>query len=143
MKIRSSRRFSRRILRKTLGVLVPPIAWSIRLVPFPAMLWVFEHLAPTVFLLFRNRRNRILENLQRALGSERDPRELRIIARDAVRNYARSLVELIYLNEPSKLFRYVDVRIEGENNLRDGLAQKRGVIVVTAHFGNWELPMLA
>lgn len=118
---------------------MPVVAAAVRLLPFPLALRLMESFAPLLLLVFRKRRTRILENLQRAFGNEKTPQELREIARQAIRNYARSITELIFLNCPERLFRHLDIQIEQEHHLKNAFEQNKGVVCASAHFGNWEL----
>jgi len=81
----------------------------------------------------------IRNNLQHVLHD--DPRSLRRLDRFVRRtyvNYSRRLVDFYRLNTlpPARIIRMVeDIDVD---NLDRALAQKRGVIMLTLHLGNWD-----
>ena len=91
------------------------------------------------FLLVSKYRNIALDNLRSVFGPEKSDRQIRKIAREVFVNLAKNAVELVTL--PKISAKNIDslVSIEGRAILDAELAKGRGVIVVTGHFGNWEL----
>lgn len=87
-----------------------------------------------------------LKNLQRAFP-ERAAKSITLIARKAFENLGRSSGEFIYIatRSPQELLPtlYKWVTIEGRTNLDKAAERGKGVIYLTAHFGNWELLGLA
>jgi KDO2-lipid IV(A) lauroyltransferase len=91
-----------------------------------------------LFCLVPKRRAISWKNLQIAFP-EKSEAERRQILRGSAENVGKSLVEFLRLPklwESGDLLRLV--RLDGEENLRAALAKGRGVIILTAHFGNWE-----
>jgi len=93
-----------------------------------------------VMLICSHHRNRIaLRNLSFAF-KEKDGEERKRILRKCCENVGKSLVEFLRLpplggnGEIHEL-----VSLEGEQHLRTALGKGRGVILLTAHYGNWEL----
>ena len=60
------------------------------------------------------------------------------IARCMYRQIGRTFVEILYSPVCSPLFLERHVTIENEYHLRSALDYGRGVVIATAHFGNWE-----
>jgi Kdo2-lipid IVA lauroyltransferase/acyltransferase len=91
-----------------------------------------------LFIIVPKRRAIAWKNLQIAFP-EKSETERRWILQRSAENVGKSLIEFLRL---PKLFRQEQiqnlVRLEGEENLRAALAKGRGVILITAHFGNWE-----
>jgi len=83
-----------------------------------------------------------LKNLQRAFP-DKDIRSITLIAKKAFENLGRSAGEFIYIatRRPKGLLPtlYEWVTIEGRTNLDKAAERGKGVIYLTAHFGNWEL----
>ncbi|MBI5039311.1 MAG: lysophospholipid acyltransferase family protein [Nitrospirae bacterium] len=83
-----------------------------------------------------------LKNLQRAFP-DKDIRSITLIAKKAFENIGRSAGEFIYIatRRPKGLLPtlYEWVTIEGRTNLDKAVERGKGVIYLTAHFGNWEL----
>jgi KDO2-lipid IV(A) lauroyltransferase len=99
----------------------------------------------TLFYLLDRRHRRIaMENLDRAFGSRLSRRARRQIARAAFANLCRMAFELgrIVRAKPGEIDRLVS--IDGWSHYRQALSRQRGVLILTAHTGNWEmLPLLA
>lgn len=91
------------------------------------------------FDLFRIRRSVTLENLRRALGSRLDERERVRVGRRSYINFAKSMVEFASLGR----LKGDDIRrlvtFHGRNSIDEVLSRGRGAVVVTGHFGSWEL----
>lgn len=70
-----------------------------------------------------------------------DDAEREAILRDAFANMGRSLVEVLLLGSARRDELLSRVRVEGEANLRiaEAAHASAGVLVLTAHFGTWEL----
>jgi KDO2-lipid IV(A) lauroyltransferase len=84
-------------------------------------------------------RRAVAANLARVLGGP--PRErLDGAVEETFARFAACFADLLTLNRrrPERLQRVL-ASAEGEEHLREAFAARRGVIVVTAHLGNWEL----
>jgi KDO2-lipid IV(A) lauroyltransferase len=79
-----------------------------------------------------------LESLGIAFGSEKSPDQLRSIAKDCFISMAKSAVEILYLLDKPRLLQERIV-LSGKEHLQAALAKERGVILVSAHFGNFPL----
>jgi len=90
------------------------------------------------FLLFdvlRYRRKVALENLQIAFGEDASAS----IARLGYVSFAMTLADLARLPLLDKSFITRHVKITGFEHLDDALNSGRGAVLVTGHFGSWEL----
>ncbi|HEY3397276.1 MAG TPA: lysophospholipid acyltransferase family protein [Armatimonadota bacterium] len=94
--------------------------------------FLIRHLAPS--------RQRVArDNLRGVFGDQYTEREYRALAADATRSICRTMAELLkfpYLSPEQ--FQQLTL-IDGEEHLRQALDQGKGVILVTAHYGNWEV----
>lgn len=86
------------------------------------------------------RTRRVADALARAL-SERSPAERAQIAREVFVHLAQSLVELLLLRGRRRAELLARVEVVGLEHLAAAAATtpSRGVLIVTAHLGNWEL----
>ena len=92
----------------------------------------------TLFHIIRLRKKVALDNLAIAFPekSEQSHKEL---LNGMYENLSWLIVEqLVLQRDPSMAEKWVD-EIEGEEYVKEILRQKRGLIAITAHFGNWEL----
>lgn len=84
-----------------------------------------------------------LRNLQLALGDELDEKEREAVARENFIHLTRVMLEIPCLRKlsPGNLDRFVIFR--GLENFDAALQKGRGLLVLAAHFGNWEMMALA
>lgn len=81
-------------------------------------------------------RDFIFRNLKSAFRDELPDRALHAIARRHLQHLTRSIVEVMRLPAECPLER---VRFEGLEHLEAARAHGKGVIIATAHYGNWEI----
>jgi KDO2-lipid IV(A) lauroyltransferase len=85
-------------------------------------------------------RTNLRERYRDALGRPLTEREVRRIARDSFRHLVASAVEVIHLRREAKRRGLSEiVNLTGREHLTDALARGKGVILATAHLGNWEV----
>jgi KDO2-lipid IV(A) lauroyltransferase len=96
-------------------------------------------LGTLAFRSSRHYRRIALANLQQAFGEERGPAELRAIAMDSFRRFGGTVADIFKLFHwsPADIEELVDV--EGRENLAAAVAGGKGVLVFSAHIGNWEI----
>jgi lauroyl/myristoyl acyltransferase len=82
-------------------------------------------------------RQAVIHNLQQVLQTKEDVTEQ---AREVFRNFGRYLIDF-FLMYRTVTNEYVQDKVSfvGRENLDKALAGKKGVIILTAHFGNWEM----
>lgn len=115
-------------------VLILPKKWSY---------WIGCRVADLDYLLKRKLRQAVKSNLKQvftvtcSFGAPRSV--IRENARAVFRNFAKYLVDFFSFSKlnPDDIDKLVNVR--GLENLRKSLDKGKGVIVLTAHLGNWEL----
>ena len=91
------------------------------------------------YRLDKVRANIAMDNLRMALGNELTEAEITGITEKVFTNLAMTFIEFMrqpWLKE-SDLDGYV--KCVGMENLERALSRKKGAIICTAHFGNWEL----
>ena len=92
-----------------------------------------------LFLADRKHRKIALNNLTRAFGHEKNPYEIRILARRVFKNLGQIIFEIGWsLRLESKDFQKY-FNIQGLSNYTNAYEKGRGVLLLTAHMGNWEL----
>jgi Kdo2-lipid IVA lauroyltransferase/acyltransferase len=110
----------------------------VRVLPARASIAIGRGIGGIVYL-FTKRSRIALKNLRMAFASEKDPRELRRIAKSSIQNVTMSIVDLLRIPELKREDIERDFTIEGREHFEPYLKQKKGVIFLTGHYGSWEL----
>lgn len=92
------------------------------------------------FSILTKERKRTLQHLSWAFGHEKRPAEIRELGRRVFLHFGEVAMEVARFPKltPQELNRWVETG-EGVARLRQALTGGKGVIILTAHFGNWEL----
>ena len=127
-----------RIKDLAIYMLVIVTGFVVRRLPRSASLRLGTWIGDLVYRSVKRRRQIALNNLRMALGSEKGDEELKQIARRSFRNMGKTLVEFLSFPKYSAERLPDLMRIEGAENFHQAFSARKGVIVVPAHFGNWE-----
>ncbi len=103
--------------------------------------WVYslaKGFAGLGFIIARKQRKIALESLSLAFGQDKTKSEIEQITKDCFIFMAKAGLELIFLMDKPKLIKE-RVEIVGKKNLEAALTKGKGVILVSAHFGNFPL----
>ena len=119
-------------------LLVAGIVKLAQLLPHGAALHFGSFLGRFTFSVVRMRRRVALENLRAAFPDKTQP-ELLKIAGDTYRNLGMSLVEYARLPVTTTEQMAERVTVEGGRNFDAALQRAKGAVLVTGHFGSWEL----
>ena len=109
----------------------------VRIIPYRLALALGSFLGWLAFDIFRIRRKVTLINLRNSLGAEKDG--LAGIGRRAYRNFGKSMVEYTLFPSLDKEKIEQMVEFEGAEHWDEALKKGKGAILVTGHFGSWEL----
>lgn len=90
------------------------------------------------FNVLRIRRQVVLSSLHRVFGDEKSTIEIQQIAQRTYQNFCKSMIEFGLLETMSSEDLTQITSWQGLEILQNGLLEN-GVIVITAHFGSWEL----
>ncbi len=126
-----------------LYVVVRLIALGFRLLPRNAAIKLGEALAAVTLTSLPRRRRIAMRNLTLVFGDELDEAQKKAIVRKSFLNLGRQIAELCHLSEliarpADELFTY-----ENLTAVARATAGGRGLIILTGHFGCWELSPLA
>ncbi len=91
------------------------------------------------FYLAKGARNRTIRHLTLAFGTEKSPKEIRGLARQVFLNLAVSAADAIRLPILVEQGLNSFVTVEGFHHLKNAHAKGKGTILLSGHFGNWEL----
>ena len=112
---------------------------AIRLMPRRFCLLIARIFADLGFVLVYRFRQRSVQNLRIAFGAELDDGAIKATARRSLRGFFRAFAEIgIALHMPLKESRK-EIALRGKEHLDKALAKGKGVIVLSAHLGNFFL----
>lgn len=119
--------------------LCTPLAVVLAFLPARLGLWTGRRLGDLAWLALPGRRAVTLDNLTRALGGERSTGEIGRLGRRCFEHLGMNLVEacVLLFRTPATLLARVDVA--GLEHLKAAAAEGKGILVLSAHYGNWEL----
>ena len=128
------------LLAASLGLwLLVPFGWLLAHLPSAVGLAAGRRLGDLLWWALPRRRAVALDNLQRVFGGERPPAEIRRLGRRSFQHVGMNLIEACcYFLRPTHVM-LSRVRVEGLQHFQTAAAHGRGVFILTAHFGNWEL----
>lgn len=128
-----------RLRRRYLYYLLKTAGFISLLFPIKINKFLGRRIGECAFFLVPAHRKNAIENLKIAFKGEKNEAEIRAIARGTFRNLGENFFEI--LSAPKLTPRNIDryVRVKGLEIVDRALSQKRGFIVLSAHFGNWEL----
>ncbi len=112
--------------------------------PGPGLRDIFSRVLGKVwYRIDRRHRGVALDNLTRAYGGEKTASEIATMARRVFQNIARIPFEIGWALELSPEDHVNHFHVCGRGHLEDAQRQNRGVLILTAHLGNWELLSVA
>jgi len=112
------------------------------IIPIKADLWIGRSVGRLVFTFNKKRRLIAYANLKAAFAKEKSPEELRAITKDVYVNLVQTFSEIASLTKVNKDYvnRYVEV--VNMERIENAAGSGRGAVLLTAHFGDWELSSL-
>ncbi|MDD2928176.1 MAG: lysophospholipid acyltransferase family protein [Candidatus Omnitrophica bacterium] len=110
----------------------------VRIIPTGYLYGFARDIASLAYIFAAKQKKIALESLDIAFGQEKSRQEIERIAKDCFIFIAKGAVELMFFFDKPHMLKG-KVAIEGRNNLDAALARGRGVILVSAHFGNFPL----
>lgn len=130
-------------LRKNIGRFFGWLALNlclliIKLLPLACLYDFAKSVAYLGYTFARKQREIALESLSMAFGKDKSRGEIELIAKDCFTYMGKSGVEILFLIERPELLKK-RVEIIGKENLDSALSRGKGVILVSAHFGNFPL----
>jgi KDO2-lipid IV(A) lauroyltransferase len=130
-----------------------PVAWLaylpaalllglLRVLPRPAVRQLGRSLGWLIYRIDKSHRKVAESNLATAFGSGCSETERKHIMRSAFLHFGTSFFDLVYLAylRPEKRDRVIQV--QGEENLRQALSKGQGALIVTGHYGLWEIAQI-
>ncbi|NVM24463.1 MAG: lysophospholipid acyltransferase family protein [Desulfobacterales bacterium] len=112
---------------------------SVRYLPIRLCHWLGKLVALMVYAFSRKDRDVLTSNLSLALRTPPSDPFVRKTIRQIFKNYGHYMVDFFLMPQlpPHKIKRFF-AEFRGEEILQKALANGKGVILLTAHLGNWE-----
>jgi len=104
---------------------------------------LFKKLLTEIFYRFDNKRKKVIKtNLKLAFGDSLSEEEKRRIVKKTYENFVNNLFEFIEVSKLTKDELKKKVSFKNEDLIKEKL-KNSPVIITSAHFGNWEVALLA
>lgn len=123
-------------------IIVRALNKALSVVPISVSLWLGRQMGNVGFFFNKKRRLIAYANLKAAFAGEKSPQELRAITKRVYQNMVQTFMEVLNLTKINR--KYVDeyVPIINMERLRNAAKSGRGTMLLTAHFGDWEMSSL-
>jgi len=115
------------------------LAFMPRLLPYKWAVKMGTPLGVMAFDIIRIRRNVTLSNLKRAFGDRMNHGQRVKTGRRSYINFAKSMIEFASIPRLSDEKLKKMVSLDGKEQVDLALDKGKGVVIVTGHFGSWEL----
>ncbi|MDP2929784.1 MAG: ELM1/GtrOC1 family putative glycosyltransferase [Candidatus Omnitrophota bacterium] len=112
------------------------------LAPIKLNLWIGRRFGGIAFVLNKKRRLIAYANLKAAFAKEKTPSQLRAITKDVYVNFVQTCFEILSLTKVSKDYVSKYVEVVNMERIENAAVSGRGTMLLTAHFGDWELSSL-
>ena len=109
----------------------------LNLIPLGARVWLFRRVAEIAYFLDERHRRIALRNLAIAFPERREKAREKI-AKAAFRQLGTVLAEFPFIPKLNRLNVEKFIWIEGVEHFHKAKEKGRGILFLTAHFGNWE-----
>jgi len=123
-------------------ITVKSFSVCLRRIPLMPSLWIGRRMGDVVYCVGLKRRMIAYANLKAAFP-EKSSGELRRINRAHFENLGMNVIELLKLPVMAKSYLESHVKLENKDNIKASLEKGKGAIILTAHFGNWEIASLS
>lgn len=126
------------MMYKIVSLLLDSISHILNLLPVFVIKGFSKIIAFLWYWIFPFRVNLIIKNLKLAYGKEKRFSEIRVLAKENLRHYVYLLLEFIQFRTLSHEDFSRRVSIENLHFLQEAQNENRGIILLTAHLGNFE-----
>lgn len=92
-----------------------------------------------IHYIFAYKDKRTVANNLKAIFPQKTNKEIKRIRIRMFRNFAKYLIDFFRFSKIDEAYIKKTVRIENANFIDEAVALRKGVILLTAHIGNWEL----
>lgn len=114
---------------------------QILLYPFPRYIYIKagEFIGSIAFGLFKSKRKIAIENLKLAFGNEMSEGEIKDMAKKCFHHFGFLIFDTLWFMKKRESHLKTITHIKGIDILKKTIGLGKGVIILSAHFGNWEI----
>jgi len=123
--------------------LISGILWIARFIPRSCGLALARALGTTFYRLMPERRLVAMTNLDIAFSSSLTRKQKNRIAKQSFQNFFCLFFDFLKLSQLSTIEQARFIEIQGEEHLKQALSMGKGVLAISAHFGNFLLLLSA
>ncbi|MBI2305021.1 MAG: hypothetical protein HYU86_09805 [Chloroflexi bacterium] len=107
--------------------------------PIPISYFVASVIAETIYILAVKTRNAVASNLRQVMGPYRSPQDIQVAVKGVFSTACKNYVDLLKVpfRDPAHLEE--KLTISGLHHFQRALDEGRGVVLATAHFGNFDM----
>ena len=106
----------------------------------PQVGYLFANLiGPLIAFCWREQYRRARLNMAQVMGPAADPREVSRRVRNVFRNYGKYMIELVWLQWARSPDLDRNFKIVGLHHIDEAMRRGNGLVLVTAHMGNWDI----
>ncbi len=135
--MRIKNRQLKRLIYATLRASLDLLVEVLRHLSLGSIYSLSEYLGDMFYLLAQGYRRRVLYHMRIALGGEKSEDDIRDIAKKATRNLIGAPLEVLHLMISSANGIGARMTLEGREYLDRAFMQEKGIIGISAHFGNF------
>jgi KDO2-lipid IV(A) lauroyltransferase len=135
-----NRPFLKRLKYTLLYWLILALVFVTGKLPRKMVLWFYGSLGGLAYYFAKGSRERAVENLTIVFGKEKSAEEIKAISKKMFVNLAKNLADVVRVYPMNTLDEfYKEVKIIGKENLDAAYAKGKGVVLLTAHIGAFEI----
>jgi KDO2-lipid IV(A) lauroyltransferase len=117
--------------------------WLFSILPYSVIKSISGGLLTIAFFFLRRMRSAAMNTLEIAFGKEKSKEELEKICSDCFNNAGRGVIEVgAFMARPAMIKETFSFEGDSRENLESALKEGKGVIGISAHFGNFPLMLL-
>jgi len=112
------------------------ISWSLCCLPHGMILWLGKYMGLLYYYLGKKQRRRAIAQMRESMGNSEAA--AKALIRESFINIGRNFLEVMYM--PNLTVENFEgyMELHHMDRMKDALAEGHGVVILTAHIGNWE-----
>lgn len=128
-----------RIMRFMASVLLFCLYIFIRILPLQLHKSIANFIGRLMYRYIPRNRDLVMKHLKMAYGDEMSAAEMERVTLKSNQHMVMNMLEFMRFPAMNSKKILSKVTFEGEENLTDALEENKGIIVLSAHYGNWEM----